>query len=296
MNKLLLICTLFLGILTVSCKKFIPLTVEKINDNQVAPLNAELPQPLKIRVLNHKNEAIEGVKVRFFIKNGSGIFSGNVYEAFDTTDAEGYAECRFKLGIEVEPQMVEAEIKKYDGDPIIFSASPEYLTDSRDGQEYLLSKIGDQIWTAQNIRHQSTGSRTNPDYPSELYGRLYNWYDVQNACPSGCRLPNLVEYQTMTSTVGNEYFTIGKKLKSRLGWLHNEEGKNLVGFDLYPAGNFINSVGQYRGMGEYAAMWTATDNGNLDAVYAILTYDSPNMYYYYLSKSTPCSCRCIKNQ
>jgi uncharacterized protein (TIGR02145 family) len=295
MKKLLFFCILLITLLT-SCKKFIPLNIEKINDNQVAPLNAELPLPLKIKVLNHKNEAIEGVKVRFFIKNGSGTFQDNSFEAFDTTDAEGFAECRFKLGVEAIAQLVEVEIKKYDGEAVIFTASPEYFTDNRDGQQYLLTKIGSQIWTAENIRYQSPNSWTNPNFPSQSYGKLYNWNEAQSVCPSGFSLPSRTEYETMTTTVGNEYFTIGKKLKSRIGWLFNEEGRNLVGFDLYPAGNYAIDSTDYRGLGEYAAVWTSTEVDPQKAVYGVLSYNSPNIYYYNLEKNIACACRCIKNQ
>jgi uncharacterized protein (TIGR02145 family) len=295
MNKLLLVCILFSTMLF-SCKKFIPLNIEKINDNQLAPLNAELPLPLKIKVLNHKNEAIEGIQVRFFIKNGSGTFSDNSFEFLDTTDAEGFAECRFKLGVEALAQEVEVEIKKYDGESVVFTASPEYYSDSRDGQQYLLTKIGTQIWTAENIRFQSPNAWTNSAFPSSLYGKLYSWNEAQSVCPSGFSLPTRAELETMTTTVGNEYFTIGKKLKSRNGWLHNEEGRNLVGFDLYPAGNYAIDSTDYRGLGEYAAVWTATEVDPQKAVYGVLSYNSPNIYYYNLEKNIACACRCIKNQ
>jgi len=295
MNKFLIICILF-SILLLSCKKFIPLSIIKINNNQVAPLNAELPLPLKIKVLNHKSEAIEGVEVRFFIKNGSGTFHDNSYEVLDTTDAEGIAECRFKLGVEAIAQQVEAEIKKYDGEAVIFTSSPEYFTDNRDGQQYLLTKIGSQIWTAQNLRFQSPNAWTNSEFPSLLYGKLYSWNEAQTVCPSGFSLPTRAEYETMTTTVGNEYFTIGKKLKSRNGWLHNEEGRNLVGLDLYPAGNYAIDSTDYRGLGEYAALWTDTELNTQEAVYGVLSYNSPNIYYYSLEKNIACACRCIKNQ
>ena len=295
MNKLLFFCCLLI-ITTSSCKKFIPLSIEKINDNQLAPLNAELPLPLKIKVLNHKNEAIEGVIVSFFIKNGSGTFSDNSFEFLDTTDAEGFAECRFKLGVEAVAQQVEAEISKYEGEAVVFTTSPEYHTDSRDGQQYLLTKIGSQVWTAENIRYQSTNAWTNPEFQSLVYGKLYSWNEAQTVCPSGFSLPTRAVLETMTSTVGNEYFTIGKKLKSRDGWLHNEEGRNLVGFDLYPSGNYAIDSTDYRGLGEYAALWTSSETNLQQAVYGVLSYNSPNIYYFNLEKNTACSCRCIKNQ
>ncbi len=294
MRQYLLLSIIALALFTVSCKKWTPLTVEKINDNQVAPLNSLLPQPLKIKALNHKNEPIEGLKVRFFIKNGSGILEGNVYESYDTTDSEGFAECIFYLGYDANPQQVEVDMKRYDGETVIFTANPEYAQDTRDGEKYLLTKIGGVVWTAQNIRYNEPGSRANPDFPSNVFGRLYDWYDAQGVCPAGFRLPTIADYQAMTTAVGNEYYTIGKKLKSRNSWLYVEDGKNLVGFDLLPAGNFITSIGEYRGLGEYSALWTTDEQTNLNGKYAILSYNSLDVYYTNYAKSTASSCRCIR--
>ncbi len=293
MKKLVLLHIILSGTLLFSCKKRIPLTVEKINDNQVAPLNSVMPLPYQIKALNHKNEPIEGLKVRFFIKNGNGIFDGNVYEVFDTTDSEGIAECFYRLGTDTFAQQIEVDLKKYEGETVIFNASPEYLTDSRDGQQYLLTQIGNQIWTAENIRFNKAGSRQNPNSVVG-YGRLYNWYDAQTVCPSGFRLPSIAEFQTMTADVGNEYFSIGRKLKSKSDWLHNEEGRNLVGFDLYPAGNYLSATSNYNGLGEYSVLWSSDEENNLDGRYAILSYNSQNMYYAFYAKSTTSSCRCIK--
>jgi len=294
MRHILFFSLVLIGLFSSSCKKGLPVNIEKEFDNQAIPLNAPVTKPLTIRALNHKGEAIEGLKVRFFIKNGSGIFEGNTYETTTTTDEAGYAKCIFYMGKESVPQQIEAEIEKYEDAPVIFTVLPEYAKDSRDSEKYLLTKIGDKVWTAQNIRYSSAGSRANPDYPSTIYGRLYNWYDAQTACPAGFRLPLLADYEALAVTIGNQNYTIGKKLKARSGWYYLAEGKNLSGFELYPAGNFLPSMGEYRGLGEYATLWGSDEQDNLNGKYAILSYNSTSLLFAYYAKSTPTSCRCIR--
>ena len=94
-----------------------------------------------------------------------------------------------------------------------------------DGYTYDLVAIGDQCWFAENLRneHYANGDAIPGDLSdgewsahtqwcsSDLrhttqsnladYGRLYNWYAVDDArglCPSGWHVPTDVEYTTLT--------------------------------------------------------------------------------------------------
>ncbi len=66
-------------------------------------------------------------------------------------------------------------------------ASKTFL-DSRDGERYSYVEIDDLYWMTENIRYNVEGSKLNPDNPSPLYGRLYNWKQATKACPEGWRL------------------------------------------------------------------------------------------------------------
>lgn len=294
LNIPLIFCLLFCSISIFSCKKRMPIIVNKSGDFQVIPILAKLPEPLQVEVLNDKNEPIQCLPVTFFVKNGSGYFDGGVYEVKDTTDENGIASVQYYFGVENTDQQVIARIKRFDED-VTFTASPEYVTDNRDLERYLLVQVGNTTWTAQNMRFSTTGSLENPNNPSSLYGRLYTWQTAQNVCPAGFHLPNDSLFTDLITTLGNEYNAIGYKLKSRTGWLNDKIGKNLSGFNLYPAGNYLSSIGNYRGLSEYGVFWTSDEADPNNGIYRILGWDSDDFYGANYLKSTYSSCRCVRD-
>jgi uncharacterized protein (TIGR02145 family) len=123
----------------------------------------------------------------------------------------------------------------------------DYITDIRDGQRYRVVKIGDQWWTAENLKAAkylnndpiptgySDGDWTNLTtgayaiYPYadidglnsesevlEAYGALYNWYAVEDSrglCPVGWEVPSGDEWTALKDFAGGESVA-GGKLKS----------------------------------------------------------------------------------
>ncbi|NLE00629.1 MAG: hypothetical protein GX640_12225 [Fibrobacter sp.] len=127
------------------------------------------------------------------------------------------------------------------------------VTDA-DGNVYKTVKIGDQIWTAQDLRttkfndnssiphitdsaewHNITSpaysfykNSTDP-YQNQKYGALYNWYAVNSKklAPAGWHVPTLSDWETLrdymishgynydSSVTGNK---IAKSLASRTDW------------------------------------------------------------------------------
>jgi len=271
-----------------------PIIVNKSGDFQVIPILAKLPNPIQVEVLNHKNEPIPRLPVTFFVRNGSGYFEGGVYEVKDTTDEFGMASIEWYFGFENTAQQVVARIKKFD-EEVVFTASPEYVTDTRDLERYLLVQVGNTTWTAQSMRFNSSGSLENPNNPSSNYGRLYTWPTAQNACPTGFSLPSDSLFNEMITALGNEYNGIGYKLKSRTGWLNDKTGKNLSGLNLYPSGNYLSTIGQYRGLSEYAVFWTSDEADPNNGQYRILGWDSDDFYGANYLKNTYSSCRCVRD-
>lgn len=294
----LLLCFAFfilLGLNLGSCKKRMPVVVSKIGDFQKTPLNAKLPQPIQVNIKNHKNEPIQRLPVTFLIKNGSGYFEGGVFEIKDTTDENGIASATWYFGVEEADQQVIAQVKRFD-EEVIFTAFPEYTTDDRDGEKYLLVQVGNDVWTAQNMRYISnSGSLENPNNPSSVYGRVYTWQTAQTICPTGFHLPSDSAFYTLINTLGNQYNGIGYKLKSKTGWLNENMGKNLSGFNLYPAGNYLSSIGNYRGLSEYGVFWTTDQADANNGKYRILGWDSDDFYSADYLKSTYSSCRCVRD-
>jgi len=124
-----------------------------------------------------------------------------------------------------------------------------------DGNVYNIVVIGTQTWmkenlkvtkykngdAIQNVTNNSTwsslttgayGDYDNTPSNSTTYGRLYNWYvvnDSRGVCPTGWHVPTDLEWNTLTTYLGGESVA-GGKMKSTTGWYNNGNGTNTSGF------------------------------------------------------------------
>lgn len=176
----------------------------------------------------------------------------------------------------------------------------EKMVDPRDGQTYKIITIGTQIWMAENLNYQTAGSMcydNNPDY-CQKYGRLYNWHDAMNACPSGWHLPSKEEFETLLYSVGGDDIA-GTALKSRSGW-NDFEGKSGNGTDAFdfgalPAGSYLSYSDYFFGEGNYAIFWSSSEIISNAAYRLNLYYDGENAGVDNGDKNIAFSVRCVKN-
>ena len=175
------------------------------------------------------------------------------------------------------------------------------------GHDYETVQIGGQCWFAENLRSehylngdaisseltdeewQSTTSGAvtvfgegtsdcfalSPDgdacdefWSLSEYGRLYNWYAVDDSrglCPGGWRVPSSGDWTVLTSELGGESVA-GAKMKTVFGWHNGGNGTNSSGFSGLPGGyrNFSGSFGNGEDFGiagANASWWSSTAIG-----------------------------------
>lgn len=207
------------------------------------------------------------------------------------------------------------------------------ITD-RDGNRYNTVIIDNQEWMTQNLRTShyangdsipqvtdrgewadlSTGSWTyynNDNYFVTHYGKLYNWYAVNDSrglCPVGWRVPSdddwkMLEQQLGMSeselqrmgTRGSEE-QIGGKLKStdRQLWREPNRGaSNESGFSGLPGGN-RSETGGFDGIGSMGLWWSSTEAGSGMAWMRLLSHDNANITKLYSDKRYGFSVRCFQ--
>lgn len=102
------------------------------------------------------------------------------------------------------------EIGTFYGNIIMFVTDSNFngtFIDNRDNKEYKTVFINDEIWMAQNLDYNISGSEYyNADsiMYSQNNGRLYTWDEAMNACPSGWKLPSDNDWMKLEEATGME--------------------------------------------------------------------------------------------
>jgi len=175
-----------------------------------------------------------------------------------------------------------------------------------DGNVYGTVQIGDQLWTTENLKvtryndgseilnitnneewsNLPTGAYVNYDNNpsnSETYGRLYNWYtvdDERGVCPDGYHVPADAEYTVLTDYLGGEHVAGGKLKEAGLDHWNspNTGATNESGFTGLPAGSRYNNGGNYYSMDYYGFFWSSSpDSSNDNAWCRLLDYSDSDV-------------------
>jgi len=182
------------------------------------------------------------------------------------------------------------------------------VSPTMDGYIYDVVQIADQCWFAENLRTTAyvdgtfipggltaeewvsatsgatavygEGSSPCNNYSPEInscdeaqslaeYGRLYNWYAVDDArglCPSGWHVPTDGEWTELEDYITSQGFpgTEGTALKSTSGWFNNGNGTNDFGFSAPPGGyrREVNDVGDFSNAGGSGFWWSSSQQGS----------------------------------
>jgi len=189
-----------------------------------------------------------------------------------------------------------------------------------DGNVYRTVRIGNQEWMAENLKTTKyrngdpianvTNTWFNLTYgvygnydndPSNVatYGRLYNWYSVNDSrglAPAGWHVATDADWAELIAGLGGESVA-GGKLKEA-GTAHwsspNEGATNESGFTALPGG-YRNPDGPYFHFGNVGLWWTATLDNSSKAWRLSLRYSDSmtERASYYLMGGL--SVRCVKD-
>jgi uncharacterized protein (TIGR02145 family) len=193
-----------------------------------------------------------------------------------------------------------------------------------DGNVYDTVAIGTQVWLVQNLKvtHYRNGdpidNRTDNtqwcnfisgsycDYANDVnyvpvYGRLYNWYavnDSRNIAPLGWHVASDGEWATLISFMGGENVAGGKlKETGTTHWTSpNKDATNEVGFTALPAGTRfgeygIPGYGTFTKICQTSEWWTSNEQCTWG-----MSYDGADVLHSTDSRWTDgFSVRCIKD-
>jgi uncharacterized protein (TIGR02145 family) len=191
-----------------------------------------------------------------------------------------------------------------------------------DGNTYNTIKLGDQLWMGENLRviHYRNGDDivkvTNDtvwqslttgaycDYDnleenSTSYGRLYNWYavnDSRHIAPDGWHVPSENEWKTLIDYLGGDQVAGGKMkaIGTQYWTIPNTGATNESGFSALPGG-YRYTQGEFTDLTTSVFFWSSSENNSLDAWTHSLRYDDVVIWRYFYKKYWGCYVRCIKD-
>jgi len=201
----------------------------------------------------------------------------------------------------------ESQRSNYDSAMPFLEYGRGSFTDRRDGKTYNTIKIGDnKVWMAENLNYETANGSwcyDNDESMCDTYGRLYNWTVASsNACPDGWHLPSRIDWAELARTVGGTGIfgndgTAATKLKSSFGWNHSSgvpEGTDDYGFSALPGGYGRYASGGFSDAAIIGYWWTATAEGDGNAYYRSMKYNSEAVSQDVNDKSAGMSVRCVQ--
>ena len=130
----------------------------------------------------------------------------------------------------------------------------------------------------------------------QKYGKLYNWYAVNDArglAPQGYHIPTDAEWTTLTTYLGGKEVA-GTKMKSSSGWNENGNGSNESGFNGLPGGS-RNGGGLFLYFECSSGWWSSGRDYNGEAWGYGLDYDRSNVTNFFAGNGNGLFVRCLRD-
>ncbi len=130
---------------------------------------------------------------------------------------------------------------------------PSTFTDSRDGKEYQVVKIGEQVWMAENLAYKPESGNfwayENKASNVEQYGYLYDFETAKQVVPEGWRLPSKDDLEALVAHYGADSKTAFEKMSADANGLKMEY-----------SGWWYQESNQFSRMGDEVGFWSSTPN------------------------------------
>lgn len=136
----------------------------------------------------------------------------------------------------------------------------------------------------------------NDSSNNTIYGKLYNWYAVNDArklAPKGWHIASDDEWTLLSNALGGDDVA-GIKLKSDSGWSDKGKGTNASGFGALPGG-YRYFLGLFLNAGVDGGWWTSTNDGKGYPWGRYIYSKNTNVFRNHLSPKLGFSVRCIKD-
>ena len=132
-----------------------------------------------------------------------------------------------------------------------------------------------------------------------LYGKLYNWYavnDPRGLAPTGWHVPTDAEWTTLETTLGGIAVAGGKmKVAGTTRWTAPNTGAdNSSGFAGLPGGFRFND-GTFYNVGSNGYWWSSTETNATNAWYRFLFYLNGSINRSFNDKKSGFSVRCLRD-
>ena len=128
------------------------------------------------------------------------------------------------------------------------------------------------------------------------YGKLYNWYavnDPRGLAPRGWHVPSDEEWTLLTDYLGGEE-KAGAKMKSQTGWSEDGIGTNSSGYSGLPGG-FRGYDIAFLDVGSFGSWWSSTENVSDIAWCRKVGYDDGDVSRHINNKKEGMSVRCLRD-
>ena len=146
----------------------------------------------------------------------------------------------------------------------------DMILEAKTKQEWIKAdKEKKPAWCYYQVGYSESAKFGNPE-KSKKYGKLYNWYavnDKRGSSPKGWKVASTNDWTELVQNLGGEE-TAGRELKSVTGWENIQgdkgNGTNGSGFNAVPGGERSNG-GDFLSVGDSAIFWCSnqTEEGRI---------------------------------